>query len=275
MSKTDIRLGSIISFDTEREADIIEFVQDLTSQHKLGRFLGYLLRLACETPEVLHYREKTQPILKEMELLGVTPKRDEMFKKYNNDLLELKRRIDDLYEMAEKLYTLAIAGKALGLEERSEELLAAQFVVRHQTALIEQKLGRDSILYMYKSNSMQDAKKKAEDNLDMIISAYGDIFSELKQAIAKVKSLEIEQISAKSINVENAAGTFIAAQPSSATAQPSSNNTQDKNTAPKESKAENKDDIDELTALNESPFDIGVTEFKANDSLMAMLGDFD
>ena len=40
MSKTDIRLGSLISFDSEREADIIEFVQDLTSQHKLGRFIG-------------------------------------------------------------------------------------------------------------------------------------------------------------------------------------------------------------------------------------------
>ena len=80
MSKTDIRLGSLISFDSEREADIIEFVQDLTSQHKLGRFIGYLLRLACETPETLQYREKLNPILKEMSDLGITPRRDAMFK---------------------------------------------------------------------------------------------------------------------------------------------------------------------------------------------------
>ena len=86
MSKTDIRLGSLISFDSEREADIIEFVQDLTSQHKLGRFIGYLLRLACETPETLQYREKLNPILKEMNDLGITPRRDAMFKQFSKEI---------------------------------------------------------------------------------------------------------------------------------------------------------------------------------------------
>ena len=146
MSKTDIRLGSLISFDTERESDIIEFVQDLTAQHKLGRFIGYLLRLACETPEVLQYREKVQPILKEMEVLGITPRRDALFKQYDSEMLKIKQRIDEVYEMAEKLYTIALAGKALGLEERAEGLLAAHFVAKHQAAVLEEKFGRDSIL---------------------------------------------------------------------------------------------------------------------------------
>lgn len=141
MAKTDIRLGSLISFDSEREADVIEFVQDLTSQHKLGRFIGYLLRLACETPETLEYREKLTPILKEMDSLGITPRRDKMFKQFSKEILELKTKINDIYVISEKLYTLALARKALGLEERSEKLLAAQFVVRRETALLERKLG--------------------------------------------------------------------------------------------------------------------------------------
>lgn len=182
MSKTDIRLGSLISFDSEREADIIEFVQDLTSQHKLGRFIGYLLRLACETPETLQYREKLNPILKEMNDLGITPRRDAMFKQFSKEILDLKNKINDIYVISEKLYTLALARKALGLEDRAKELLAAQFVVRRQTALIESKLGTSSLLYTYESDSMRDVQKKADEILEVILETYGDLLNDVKTA---------------------------------------------------------------------------------------------
>lgn len=182
MSKTDIRLGSLISFDSEREADIIEFVQDLTSQHKLGRFIGYLLRLACETPETLQYREKLNPILKEMNDLGITPRRDAMFKQFSKEILDLKNKINDVYVISEKLYTLALARKALGLEDRAKELLAAQFVVRRQTALLESKLGTSSLLYTYESDSMRDVQKKADEILEVILETYGDLLNDVKVA---------------------------------------------------------------------------------------------
>lgn len=182
MSKTDIRLGSLISFDSEREADIIEFVQDLTSQHKLGRFIGYLLRLACETPETLQYREKLNPILKEMNDLGITPRRDAMFKQFSKEILDLKNKINDIYVISEKLYTLALAKKALGLEDRAKELLAAQFVVRRQTALLESKLGTSSLLYTYESDSMRDVQKKADEILEVILETYGDLLNDVKVA---------------------------------------------------------------------------------------------
>lgn len=182
MSKTDIRLGSLISFDSEREADIIEFVQDLTSQHKLGRFIGYLLRLACETPETLQYREKLNPILKEMNDLGITPRRDTMFKQFSKEILDLKNKINDVYVISEKLYTLALARKALGLEDRAKELLAAQFVVRRQTALLESKLGTSSLLYTYESDSMRDVQKKADEILEVILETYGDLLNDVKVA---------------------------------------------------------------------------------------------
>lgn len=182
MSKTDIRLGSLISFDSEREADIIEFVQDLTSQHKLGRFIGYLLRLACETPETLQYREKLNPILKEMNDLGITPRRDAMFKQFSKEILDLKNKINDIYVISEKLYTLALARKALGLEDRAKELLAAQFVVRRQTALLESKIGTSSLLYTYESDSMRDVQKKADEILEVILETYGDLLNDVKVA---------------------------------------------------------------------------------------------
>lgn len=193
MSKTDIRLGSLISFDSEREADIIEFVQDLTSQHKLGRFIGYLLRLACETPETLQYREKLNPILKEMSDLGITPRRDAMFKQFSKEILDLKNKINDIYVISEKLYTLALARKALGLENRAKELLAAQFVVRRQTALLESKLGTSSLLYTYESDSMRDVQKKADEILEVIIETYGDLLNDVKVAGAGNNDAEAEE----------------------------------------------------------------------------------
>lgn len=194
MSKTDIRLGSLISFDSEREADIIEFVQDLTSQHKLGRFIGYLLRLACETPETLQYREKLNPILKEMNDLGITPRRDAMFKQFSKEILDLKNKINDIYVISEKLYTLALARKALGLEDRAKELLAAQFVVRRQTALLESKLGTSSLLYTYESDSMRDVQKKADEILEVILETYGDLLNDVKVAGAGKNAGDAETV---------------------------------------------------------------------------------
>lgn len=276
MSKTDIRLGSLISFDTERESDIIEFVQDLTAQHKLGRFIGYLLRLACETPEVLQYREKVQPILKEMEVLGITPRRDALFKQYDSEMLKIKQRIDEVYEMAEKLYTIALAGKALGLEERAEGLLAAHFVAKHQAAVLEEKFGRDSILYTYKLNSMQDAKKKAEDTLNTIIEIYGDVFSELQSAVTRLKEIEVAVVKANSIEVNSMENIQLSVNKSIKESDCLDEIAQDNKTE-KISKTSNNDTEttnNNLTDLDASPFEQEeVEEFSVNDSLMAMLGD--
>jgi len=295
MSKTDIRLGSLISFDSEREADIIEFVQDLTSQHKLGRFIGYLLRLACETPETLQYREKLNPILKEMNDLGITPRRDAMFKQFSKEILDLKNKINDIYVISEKLYTLALARKALGLEDRAKELLAAQFVVRRQTALLESKLGTSSLLYTYESDSMRDVQKKADEILEVILETYGDLLNDVKVAGAgkndaeesnKVESDSSSKLDSDSINrlaeaieklcdsgikfgaVQNVAGNSVNSGEIQVVGEgkpwPNSNTGVEVDTSVDGALGKNKADTnagtvekkkDDLTDLNDSPFD--------------------
>lgn len=295
MSKTDIRLGSLISFDSEREADIIEFVQDLTSQHKLGRFIGYLLRLACETPETLQYREKLNPILKEMNDLGITPRRDAMFKQFSKEILDLKNKINDIYVISEKLYTLALARKALGLEDRAKELLAAQFVVRRQTALLESKLGTSSLLYTYESDSMRDVQKKADEILEVILETYGDLLNDVKTAGAgkndaeesnKVENDSSSKLDSDSINrlakaieklcdsgikfgaVQNVAGNSVNSGEIQVVGEgkpwPNSNTGVEVDTSVDGALGKNKADTnavavekkkDDLTDLNDSPFD--------------------
>lgn len=201
MSKTEIRINSLLTFDTEKEADVIEFIQDLTSQHKLGRMIAYLLRLACETPEVLENREKLIPILQQMQDLNVTPKRNKMYQEYAKLLLEMKQKINDIYNMTEKLYTLALANKALGLEDRSKELLAAQFVLKHQTDVIERKIGADALNFMYDSATMQNALDRANEVMQTLIETHGEVFNELKNAMADAKRLKLESISVDKLNI--------------------------------------------------------------------------
>ena len=114
--------------------------------------------------------------------LGITPRRDAMFKQFSKEILDLKNKINDIYVISEKLYTLALARKALGLEDRAKELLAAQFVVRRQTALLESKLGTSSLLYTYESDSMRDVQKKADEILEVILETYGDLLNDVKIA---------------------------------------------------------------------------------------------
>ena len=114
--------------------------------------------------------------------LGITPRRDAMFKQFSKEILDLKNKINDIYVISEKLYTLALARKALGLEDRAKELLAAQFVVRRQTALLESKLGTSSLLYTYESDSMRDVQKKADEILEVILETYGDLLNDVKTA---------------------------------------------------------------------------------------------
>ena len=324
MSKTDIRLGSLISFDSEREADIIEFVQDLTSQHKLGRFIGYLLRLACETPETLQYREKLNPILKEMSDLGITPRRDAMFKQFSKEILDLKNKINDIYVISEKLYTLALARKALGLEDRAKELLAAQFVVRRQTALLESKLGTSSLLYTYESDSMRDVQKKADEILEVILETYGDLLNDVKtvgtgkndaEESNKVENDSSSKLDSDSINrlaeaieklcdsgikfgaVQNVAGNSVNSGEIQVVGEgkpwPNSNTGVEVDTSvdgalglgkksetKSESAGANAKKKDDLTDLNDSPFDsdtgdeeISFDDFNASSDLLNMLGD--
>lgn len=273
MSKTEIRINSLLTFDTEKEADVIEFIQDLTSQHKLGRMIAYLLRLACETPEVLENREKLIPILQQMQDLNVTPKRNKMYQEYAKLLLEMKQKINDIYNMTEKLYTLALANKALGLEDRSKELLAAQFVLKHQTDVIERKIGADALNFMYDSATMQNALDRANEVMQTLIETHGEVFNELKTAMADAKSLKLDSISVDKLNIAglgeinletlraitNATGAGTAGTGATGGA-----------TSGETGKAvDNKADTGEETAVDpDEPLD-----FELNDDLMTMLGE--
>ena len=256
--------------------------------------------------------------------LGITPRRDAMFKQFSKEILDLKNKINDIYVISEKLYTLALARKALGLEDRAKELLAAQFVVRRQTALLESKLGTSSLLYTYESDSMRDVQKKADEILEVILETYGDLLNDVKtvgtgkndaEESNKVENDSSSKLDSDSINrlaeaieklcdsgikfgaVQNVAGNSVNSGEIQVVGEgkpwPNSNTGVEVDTSvdgalglgkksetKSESAGANAKKKDDLTDLNDSPFDsdtgdeeISFDDFNASSDLLNMLGD--
>lgn len=198
MAKVEFRLGSTIVFDSEKEKDLIDLVERASKQHKLGELLSHLLRMYSETPEKL--KEPTNEITKslvEMSKYGLTPKRYEFFNQVSKEIEDMKCKVDTIYDMCFKMYTLAQFGKRIGLEGKSNNMLMAEFMLEKQLTDLCDKLGIDNVRHTFSSNKLETAQQKSADVLEYILETYDSIVNELKETIfkeieLKVKPLDIE-----------------------------------------------------------------------------------
>lgn len=247
MARYSIRLGCNISFDDQKETDIIEFVQSVTARHKMPELLSHLLRIACEKPEVLNYREKVPETIDVMTQLGMTPERYKFFKQVSDDVNKLKDKVDKIYDMALGVYTMAMVNKELGIEDKGKNLLVAQLTLQRQINTISTVLGLEDVGHTYHSNRLDMAQKQADEILELLIRSRSDELAELKELMEfkkelselKVKALlekeegtqpetqtqpaVIDNVTIKTVNLENVVGlpelSVVQAQPSTTSTQ--------------------------------------------------------
>lgn len=187
------RLGCQLSFSEEKEADIIAIIQKLNATHKTGQFISNLIRIALECPEIIDKgSEDYAPgsLMKNMDSWGISYDRKQFFQSVTKDIASMKQKIDDVYEMAFKTYTLALMGKHLGLEEKSNNNLMASFMLERQLKDIQTKLGINITDSVYASNKALDVHDKSQEVLEFIIDVYSGIVTELANKLS-VKELEI------------------------------------------------------------------------------------
>lgn len=201
MGNYSTRLGCTLSFNEESERDVIKLVEQLQGSRKIGEFVSYLLRIASENPELLDKREdgtsEYGSAVKELARLGVTPMRYQYLQAMNKEVDSLKQKIDEIYSMSLKMYTLAQFGKQLGLEKKSDNMLMASFIAEQELTKICKTFGIGSIQSVFASNKLEAAHIRADDTLKYIIETYDGIINEIKNTVFK----EIE-IKAKPINLE-------------------------------------------------------------------------
>lgn len=194
MGKRTIRLGSAISFDEEKEADIINKVEFLLSKHKLGDFIGNLLRVTLESPDKLDSRDKLNKSLEEIAEYGMTYDRYKFFTDVSKSIEDLKNKVDSMYEMNMKLMCLAQFGKHIGLEAKTNNSLMAQFVLEKQLEDITNKLGVAHVKHVFSSNKILETEEKAKDVLEYIIETYDSIVSEIQSNIFKEIELKVNTV---------------------------------------------------------------------------------
>lgn len=193
MGVKNIRLASMLSFDEQQEAEIIKLIEDFNSSHKMGEFVSNLIRIAVENPEIVvakNGKYETGAVVKLMERLGKTPTRNTYMQSVGKQVADMQAKIDAIYEMCMKMYTMAELGKTLGFEKKTENMIIAEFMLEQQFIQLKNNLGVDNLNKALAANRIEACDKKAADTLEYILSCYEPIIAELKKEMT-VKPLEI------------------------------------------------------------------------------------
>lgn len=181
MPKDDRRVGSKLDFDEEREAYIIERVDALKSTHKFGRYVSNLIRIAMTDPKKLRDSSELNSLLEETERYGMYPETAKFFNGISKELGELQNKVNSIYDMCLKMYTLSLFGKRLGLDKSVEPTLAASFLLERHITTLYNKLGLTGTSKVFESDKVHSVEEKAEEILEYIIKTYDGITSEIVQ----------------------------------------------------------------------------------------------
>lgn len=177
MSQRKIKLGATLSFDNEKERDILQHLDKLKSRHRLGEFISQCLRVVFENKEL------AESCGLRIERYGLTDNRKKFFDAVRTETDRMNKKIDEIYDMAYKTYTLAQFNKKIGLEEKSKNLLQAQFLLQKQMREMCKILGVSDIAQIYESNKMYNLEKNVDETLEFIINFYDGVVNELKENI--------------------------------------------------------------------------------------------
>lgn len=195
MGTYNIRLGSQLSFDEQQEADIIKAIETMNASHKSGQFISNLIRIAFDCPEIMdnnNGKYKKGAILKAMENSGLSYNRQAFMYQITKEVDAMKKKVDEMYSIILKTYMLGQMGKHLGLEEKADNELMAQFVIEKQLKELQDALGISLTSSVFASNRKQDIEKIADDALEYIIESYSGIVNELKTIVSNAQTVQVQ-----------------------------------------------------------------------------------
>lgn len=203
MSNKSFRIDCNITLDSSKEADIIKVIDKLKSSHKLGQFITHLIQLSINNPELLDNNSYSDgETLKKLSELGISYNRNNFFNYIEKEVTSMKNKIDSMYSLVLKTYMLGQMGKTLGIDEKAENELLAQFIIEKQFKEIQEIVGVDLKSDVLASNKLADIKKIGEDTLEYVIESYSGLINELKKLPVQqqivvqqpVKEIQQEQV---------------------------------------------------------------------------------
>ncbi len=185
LRKYQIRPCSVLTFDEDKEKDIINTVVNLKDRNKLGSLITHLLRIALEQPESYGTRNELNQVLSKLEELGVTPTRNAYFSQISKEVSDMKKKIDSIYDMAYKTYMLSLVGKHLASKEKADNILLSSFILERQVSELCMNIGVDNLNHTFASNKLSDFHAKAAEVMEVVIEEYDGLLNEIKSNISE------------------------------------------------------------------------------------------
>ena len=170
-----------ISFDEDRESDIIKQLEGLADKRQLGIILSNLIRSA--------YDDMGQNI-RNLSTPALSPVRQQFFNQLIQEVKEQDKKIDAIYSMCEDLYGLARANKAVGLEGKADNLMLSQFVLQRQQSKLKNLLGESSSVRVYESEKLLREKEKADKVWEYIAEVYEGMITELRPMLYSTEVIQ-------------------------------------------------------------------------------------
>ena len=197
MGTKTIRGGSM-TFDADKEKDIIGYLEGLAGSRDLGVFIANLIRAAFDND-----RTAFQNITSTLSAY-----RTEYFKRLAQEVKEQDRKIDEVYEMCSDLYGLARMNKVMGLESKAENMLSSQFILQRQQNELKRLLGVDNLNTPYVSDKLLNEAEKADKVMGFIMEVYEPMIAETKNTLYQrieyvtPKPTEVQQVTIEAKQVK-------------------------------------------------------------------------
>lgn len=176
MGDYEIRAVTKLNLDSVKDKAVIDEIEELVAHRKLGEYITHLLRFAAE------HREDLEDLGFNGNVRSRRNAHRELESKLNDELLDLKVRVDTVFEMAFALKTAYEAGRVTGLETQVDNVLAAQIILQNQSNKLRRAFGEDvALAFKGMAGEMRkaDIDKAAQTAAEMAVSHYGELLTEL------------------------------------------------------------------------------------------------
>lgn len=193
MANKTIKLVANLTFDENKELDIVNMINYLNSHHKTGQFLSGLIRLAMDCPDIIMKNTNGEidmgQSMKKITVDGISTIRKDFMNNLNSKVDKLWGHVTDIRKMALQVYTLAQMNKFVGIEAKSENTLRASFVLEKQLSDLQRSLGTLLNDKQFIDERLKESKEFSDETLEYIINTYDGIVSEIKNQFSTVSTM--------------------------------------------------------------------------------------
>jgi len=195
MGAYEIRAVTKLVLDDEKEKDIIKEINSLVEHRKFGNYITNLLRFAAD------HREDLEDLGFDGESRGKTDTRKQMYREFNDQIVELKNKVDAVFDMALAMKAAMEVGKVTALESQVDNVVAAQVVLRTQLSKLRRSIGLEFEYVFDGDNGIvkkESIDKAAKDAADLALQHYGEQLYELANMFSNLKN----EISSSTVAVQ-------------------------------------------------------------------------